>query len=64
MTTDPDITPRRPDAPTLELDHATIAPDGEPGECAIFPTASSDLDPHTNWIVAHGDGFVDLGTMR
>ena len=54
------------DQPELppELDHVTVENDGAPDECAIFPYEATDEELATNWIVALGDGFVDLDSMR
>lgn len=61
----PDIEPRHPiEEPTTELEHVTIENDDAPDECVIFPQGAGDGDHGSAWLIAHGNGFVSLDSMR
>lgn len=63
MTSDVD-TASTPDEPPAEFEHALVENEDAPDECAIFPRPTGEADLGAVWIVALGDGFVSLETMR
>ncbi|SNZ15912.1 hypothetical protein SAMN06269185_2640 [Natronoarchaeum philippinense] len=43
-----------------ELEHVTVANDGEPTTCTIFPRECSEEKLVTHWITADQSAFVPL----
>ncbi|WP_162991390.1 DUF7511 domain-containing protein [Halostella salina] len=51
-------------SPGEELHAVTVANDGEPDECTLYPRGSTGLDRMSTWITAEGGAFVDLDSVR
>lgn len=65
--TDADSAPDEPlegDSRPRPLDHAIVENEDAPDECLLFPPAPAETDLEARWLLAGGDGFVSLESMR